>query len=93
MDAVDVEKRFEKTLPLLARQIEGLRLLRHAKRGGNNRRPNGGDKVRLPPAFKDKNSVVIVKSDQGRPRFINQKDREDEESEGDEITELEKKIK
>ncbi|XP_041455193.1 lon protease homolog 2, peroxisomal-like [Lytechinus variegatus] len=89
LDAVDLEERFQKTLPLLARQIEGLRLLGHAKRGS-------GNNIRIPAALKENknNRVVILKNGPGKPRFIDRQERSnDSESDGDEISELERKIK
>nr|XP_054771071.1 lon protease homolog 2, peroxisomal-like [Lytechinus pictus] len=89
LDAVDLEERFQKTLPLLARQIEGLRLLGHAKRGS-------GNNIRIPAALKENknNRVVILKNGPGKPRFIDRQERSnDSEGDGDEISELERKIK
>ncbi|XP_071495990.1 lon protease homolog 2, peroxisomal-like [Diadema antillarum] len=91
LDAVDLETRFQKTLPLLIRQIEGLRLLRHAKRGSDRT----SDDVRVPPALRDKNSVVVIKNNPAkRGAFVERDDRDDErDTEGDEISELDRKIR
>ncbi|KAI8501413.1 Lon protease-like protein 2 [Branchiostoma belcheri] len=52
LDAVDLRERFEKTLPLLLRQIEGLRLLQNSKQQGNkkNREISNVRIVVKPPA-------------------------------------------
>ncbi|XP_035666505.1 lon protease homolog 2, peroxisomal-like [Branchiostoma floridae] len=82
LDAVDLRERFEKTLPLLIRQIEGLRLLQNSKEQGNKKNKKRPD-VRIvvkPPGEGGKRSIRIV-GDQ------------DDDGEVDEIAELENKIK
>ncbi|XP_078688340.1 lon protease homolog 2, peroxisomal-like [Branchiostoma floridae x Branchiostoma belcheri] len=82
LDAVDLRERFEKTLPLLLRQIEGLRLLQNSKQQGNkkNREISNVRIVVKPPAEGGRRPVRIVQD-------------QDEDGEVDEITELENKIK
>ncbi|XP_071824605.1 lon protease homolog 2, peroxisomal-like [Apostichopus japonicus] len=81
LDAVDIEERFQKALPLLLRQLEGLRLLKEAKKGG--------DRSVLPPGLKEKDTIILKP-----PRFRSRDaERRDRDSDGDEISELEGKIK
>ncbi|KAI0230376.1 lon peptidase 2, peroxisomal [Lamellibrachia satsuma] len=82
LDAVDLAERFKKTLPLLMRQIEGLKLLQksHAhKLTITTRKPSRGKTINIRKA--------LEKLDGGMNR-----DQEETEEE-DEIAELENKIK
>lgn len=84
LDAIDIEERFQKALPLLLRQLEGLRLLKDAKRNALQ-----SEKDLLPPGLREKGTIVLK-----NPRWRNREmDRRESDSEGDEIAELEEKIK
>ncbi|XP_077997678.1 lon protease homolog 2, peroxisomal-like [Glandiceps talaboti] len=78
LDAVDLNERFKKTLPLLVRQIEGLKLLNNAR---------------------SKNRAIIPFKERGRPILFRKPKRfgtmtsDDEDQDGDEIADLEQKIK
>lgn len=84
LDAIDIEERFQKALPLLLRQLEGLRLLKDAKRNALQ-----SEKDLLPPGLREKGTIALK-----NPRWRNREmDRRESDSEGDEIAELEEKIK
>ncbi|KAL3860391.1 hypothetical protein ACJMK2_010516 [Sinanodonta woodiana] len=80
LDSVDLTERFRKALPLLMRQIEGLKLLQKAR--------------------KDKALEIITKREGGRPRNMQRvfrgilnTDMDEDGGEGDEMADLEQKIK
>ncbi|XP_031420232.1 lon protease homolog 2, peroxisomal isoform X2 [Clupea harengus] len=77
LDAVSLEERFKKTLPLLSRQIEGLKLLQ---------------KTRKPRSDDDKKVLAVRKGGvfPGRQFFL---DEEAEDDDGDDTTVLERKVK
>ena len=77
LDAVDLAQRIQKTLPLLARQIEGLKLLQQT-------RANNG-----PSALRDRHKNLALKT---ALKKVNIGDVE-EDNELDEIADLDKKIK
>jgi len=83
LDAVDITDRFNKTLPLLMRQIEGMRLLQKAKQGGRLTAPPGGRRVNSRPFGSRKSGDVLEDGAE---------DLEDEDG-GDEIAEYERKIR
>ncbi|XP_071958452.1 lon protease homolog 2, peroxisomal-like [Antedon mediterranea] len=78
LDAIDVEARFRKTLPLLERQIEGLKLLRQTKQGHLN--------------TKDPHKNTRVMDFKKELRKL-QRNFNENENEVDEIAELEQKLK
>ncbi|KAK3576379.1 hypothetical protein CHS0354_018926 [Potamilus streckersoni] len=81
LDSVDLTERFKKALPLLMRQIEGLKLLQKAR--------------------KDKALEIVTRREGGRPRNmqrvfqgkLNTDVDEEDDAEGDEMADLEQKIK
>ncbi|XP_041964692.1 lon protease homolog 2, peroxisomal isoform X1 [Alosa sapidissima] len=77
LDAVSLEERFKKTLPLLSRQIEGLKLLQ---------------KTRKPKPDDDK-QVLSVRKGGVFPIRQFSLDEEAEDDDGDDITLLERKVK
>ena len=77
LDAVNLEQRIQKTIPLLARQIEGLKLLQRT-------RANKGT-----PALRDRQKTLALTN---TLKKVNIGDIEDE-NELDEITDLDQKIK
>ncbi|KAG5273102.1 hypothetical protein AALO_G00147680 [Alosa alosa] len=77
LDAVSLEERFKKTLPLLSRQIEGLKLLQ---------------KTRKPKPDDDK-KVLSVRKGGVFPIRQFSLDEEAEDDDGDDITLLERKVK
>ncbi|XP_038068669.1 lon protease homolog 2, peroxisomal-like [Patiria miniata] len=77
LDAIDLEERIKRTLPLLARQIEGLKLLQRT-------RANSG-----PHTLRDRQNTLALKN---VLKKVNIADME-EENELDEITDLEHKIR
>ncbi|XP_033117283.1 lon protease homolog 2, peroxisomal-like [Anneissia japonica] len=80
LDAVDIEARFRETLPLLMRQIEGLKLLQQAKKGKQGKLDTEDHKKNI--------RVMDFKKELRKyQKSIN------DEGEVDEISELEEKIK
>ncbi|XP_074599345.1 lon protease homolog 2, peroxisomal-like [Brevipalpus obovatus] len=77
LDAVDLPERFRKTLPLLIRQIESLRILQKARKGDNTNSNQSLNLPRIPHL--------------PRHQRVDFDDEEDEEA--DEIVALERKIK
>ncbi|KAI4880844.1 hypothetical protein NFI96_011004, partial [Prochilodus magdalenae] len=77
LDAVDLEERFKKTLPMLTRQIEGLKLLQKTRK----------------PRLDDDKRVLAIRKGGIFPghQFSQEEDGEDED--GDEMAVLEKKVK
>ena len=87
LDAVDLEERLKKTLPLLSRQIEGLRLLQETRRDRGKM---------MPPALRNNRNMVILKKSlkDFNPKIRkSEMDIEDGDNEQDEMKELEQKIR
>ncbi|XP_052387005.1 lon protease homolog 2, peroxisomal isoform X1 [Carassius gibelio] len=78
LDAVDLEERFKKALPLLTRQIEGLKLLQKTRK----LRPDD-----------DKRVLAIRKGGVFPGRQFSLDEEEEEDEDGDDTAVLEKKVK
>ncbi|GAA6101789.1 lon protease homolog 2, peroxisomal [Tachysurus ichikawai] len=76
LNAVDLEERFKKTLPLLTRQIEGLKLLQ------KTRKPKPDDEKR----------VLVIRKGAAFPGRQFSLDEEGEDEEGDDMAVLERKV-
>ncbi|XP_070570917.1 lon protease homolog 2, peroxisomal-like [Ptychodera flava] len=76
LDSVDLAERFKKTLPLLVRQVEGLKLLRQSRRNNNI--------VRI----KHTDRPMIL----GKSRKLGMDPSDEEDQDGDEIVDLERKL-
>ncbi|XP_027017050.2 lon protease homolog 2, peroxisomal [Tachysurus fulvidraco] len=76
LNAVDLEERFKKTLPLLTRQIEGLKLLQ------KTRKPKPDDEKR----------VLVIRKGGAFPGRQFSLDEEGEDEEGDDMAVLERKV-
>ncbi|XP_078400448.1 lon protease homolog 2, peroxisomal isoform X1 [Cetorhinus maximus] len=83
LDAVGLEERFKKTIPLLVRQIEGLKLLQKTRKS----KPNDDKRIVAIRPFRRNNQVP------GRPLYLDTVEEEDDDDDGDDIIMLEKKIK
>ncbi|XP_062860231.1 lon protease homolog 2, peroxisomal [Trichomycterus rosablanca] len=77
LDAVDLQERFKKTLPLLTRQIDGLKLLQ------KTRKPRPDDEKR----------VLVIRKGGVFPGRQFSLDEEGEDEDGDDIVVLERKVK
>ncbi|XP_074644979.1 lon protease homolog 2, peroxisomal-like isoform X2 [Tubulanus polymorphus] len=80
LDAIDLRERYTKALPLLMRQIEGMKLLRNAKRSS----------FEIIPRRKENNIRRFLKQ---RPKMHGYDDDDENDDEIDEIQEIEQKIK
>ncbi|XP_041046699.1 lon protease homolog 2, peroxisomal isoform X2 [Carcharodon carcharias] len=83
LDAVGLEERFKKTIPLLVRQIEGLKLLQKTRKS----KPNDDKRIVAIRPFRRNNQVP------GRALYLDTVEEEDDDDDGDDIIMLEKKIK
>ncbi|XP_067905484.1 lon protease homolog 2, peroxisomal [Heterodontus francisci] len=83
LDAVGIEERFKKTIPLLVRQIEGLKLLQKTRRS----KPYDEKRIVAIRPIRRNNQVP------GRPLHLDAVEEEDDDEDGDDIVMLEKKIK
>ncbi|GCB72669.1 hypothetical protein scyTo_0006413, partial [Scyliorhinus torazame] len=81
LDAVGLEERFKKTIPLLVRQIEGLKLLQKTRKS----KPNDEKRIVAIRPIRRNNQLL------GRPLHLDVV--EDDDDDGDDIVMLEKKIK
>ncbi|XP_063053611.1 lon protease homolog 2, peroxisomal [Engraulis encrasicolus] len=77
LDAIGLEERFKKTLPLLSRQIEGLKLLQKTRK----------------PRADDEKKVLAVKKGGVFPVRHFSLDDEAEDDDGDDTAQLERKVK
>ncbi|XP_069757754.1 lon protease homolog 2, peroxisomal [Narcine bancroftii] len=82
LDAVGLEERFKKTIPLLVRQIEGLKLLQKTWKS----KPSDEKRIVAIRSIRKNNQIP------GRPLHLDLLEQEDEDD-GDDVVILEKKIK
>ncbi|XP_043562859.1 lon protease homolog 2, peroxisomal [Chiloscyllium plagiosum] len=83
LDAVSLEERFKKTIPLLVRQIEGLKLLQKTRKS----KPNDEKRIVAIRSIRRNNQIP------GRPLHLDAVEEEDDDEDSDDIVMLEKKIK
>ncbi|XP_051884543.1 lon protease homolog 2, peroxisomal [Pristis pectinata] len=85
LDAVGLEERFKKTIPLLVRQIEGLKLLQKTRKS----KPSDEKRIVAIRPIRKNNQIL------GRPLHLDALEQEDDDDgdDSDDIAILEKKIK
>uniref|UniRef100_A0A673YME7 Lon protease homolog 2, peroxisomal n=1 Tax=Salmo trutta TaxID=8032 RepID=A0A673YME7_SALTR len=93
LDAVSLEERFKKTLPLLTRQIEGLKLLQKTRklRPDDNKRASRSSGAEV--FVRDWSNVLAVRKGGVLPGHQFSLDEEGEDEDGDDTAVLERKVK